>query len=65
MLPTNDPGSPTISKEVEALKRDLRALWRRIDNLGTGGGGGGLVIVDDDEPEAEVGQLWYDTDAGV
>lgn len=40
--------------------------WLELPNIaGSGGGGGGLVIVQAAEPAMDVGQLWYDTDAGV
>lgn len=65
ILPPNDPAKPSYARDKKAVERDIRALWRRIDRLGKGGGGG-LVIVQPDEPSgAEVGTLWYDTDAGV
>lgn len=61
IMPANDPTSPTYAKDREAIWADIRALWRRLQDVG---GGTGLVIVQPDEPDdAPVGQLWYDTDA--
>lgn len=65
LLPPNDPTPPSYAKDKTAVDRDLRALWRRIDQLGSGGGGSGLVIISDDAPDAGQGTLWYDTNAGV
>jgi hypothetical protein len=64
IMPKQDASSPTYAKDMALLWKDIRALWRRVENIKPSPGG--LVIVQPDEPGGvEIGQLWYDTDADI
>lgn len=68
--PAEDPRSPSYTGEMEGIRNDILALWRRVNNRG-GVGGNGYVIIQAEQPDEvnwgpiEIGQLWYDTDEPV